>query len=191
MASYASLAEFKSWKAIKSTDVFDDITVQMCLDMATAWINSNTGRVFVAANGTRWYDIPYSRTLKLDYDLISVTTLTNGDGTVIPSGQYVLGPRNISPKYEITLIPNSVYQWFPTNTGNTLGVIGVTGPWGYSVTCPDDVKNACISIAVNVYSRRFGEGTMAATVTAAGIVITPQDIDGLTRATMQNYRRVL
>jgi hypothetical protein len=68
---------------IQSAD--DDGYIERLITRAGAFIDDQTGRQFVAATETRYYDptdeeVVDGRFLYLDKDLVSVTTLTNGDG---------------------------------------------------------------------------------------------------------------
>lgn len=52
-----------------------------------------------------------------------------------------------------------------------------------------DIRQACLMIANAYYKRRYGESTSSvATVTAAGVVITPQDIPSVAAKTIERYR---
>jgi hypothetical protein len=54
-----------------------------------------------------------------------------------------------------------------------------------------DIVQACLEIAASAYRRRKGQGvTGAAQVTAAGVVITPQDVPGQAREIINKYVRV-
>ena len=189
--SYATLAEFKAWKRIDSTDTTDDTVIQQCLDGATSYIEGATGRKFIASASTaRLFDIPAGRTLNLDDDLLTLTSVKNGDGTAIPNVEFVTSPRTLTPFYALTLKSSSTYYWLFDDDGNSAGVITVTGTWGYSSAAPADVKAACLSIAANVYGRRFGEGQQVATVTGAGVVITPNDVDGVSQKVIDSHMRL-
>jgi hypothetical protein len=50
------------------------------------------------------------------------------------------------------------------------------------------IKDACLQIATNYYQRRTGQGQMAAQVTAAGVVLTPQDIPQGVVAALESFR---
>jgi hypothetical protein len=55
-----------------------------------------------------------------------------------------------------------------------------------------DIKGACLEIANSAYKRRFGENVSGvATVTGAGVVITPQDIPSGARAVIKRYARLV
>lgn len=54
----------------------------------------------------------------------------------------------------------------------------------------DELKNAVLEIAVQAYHRRFGQGSnAAATVTAAGVVLSPKDIPAMATDFIRSYRR--
>ena len=56
----------------------------------------------------------------------------------------------------------------------------------------DDIKAACIDIAVGFYKRRYGETTSGtATITGAGVVITPQDVPAMARDIIASDRRIV
>ena len=92
---------------------------------------------------TRRYDVPNSnapinfkapptwRELQLGDDLITLTTLTNGDGTVITSSQYKLYDANAPVKHKITLLNSSGVVWTPSG-GDYEQAISAAGVWGYT-----------------------------------------------------------
>jgi hypothetical protein len=55
-----------------------------------------------------------------------------------------------------------------------------------------EARNAVLEIANNAYQRRFGKSTgESATVTAAGIVLSPRDIPAMAEAFIRNMRRIV
>lgn len=70
-----------------------------------------------------------------DADLLSVDSLTNGDGTSISSTSYWLEPRNKKPYRYIRLKSDESWVF------NTDGEISVAGSWGYSTGPDDDLKD--------------------------------------------------
>ncbi len=72
-----------------------------------------------------------------DADLLSVDSLTNGDGASISSTSYWLEPRNGQRFRYIRLRSNA--QWI----FNTDGEVSIAGAWGYS-TAPDAVIVGCV-----------------------------------------------
>lgn len=191
---YCTLAEFKAYAIPDgATDAADDAVIEDIIEAASRWIDGKTGRTFYSrAAETRYFDTPDTRELWLDDDLISITTLTNGDGTVIASTDYVLLPNNYSPKYAIKLRDASSESWELSSTDNSPEkAITVLGSWGYAATAPDDIKTACIMLSDSMYRRRMGENVSGvASVTAAGVVISPADIPSGVMALIRPYIRV-
>lgn len=140
--AYATLAEYKAWISARGlaggpgTDTSDDMVIETILRAASRWIDAHTARRFYPSIETRYYDVPAGdeldpRKLMLDADLLEVISVTNGDGTVIASTEYTLVPRNYFPYYGIRLKDNSTAVWASNGAGDTHGVIGIAGVWGY------------------------------------------------------------
>lgn len=54
----------------------------------------------------------------------------------------------------------------------------------------DELKNVVLEITTQAYNRRFGQGSnAAATVTAAGVVLSPKDIPAMATDFIHTYRR--
>ena len=189
---YAALAEIKAYLTITSTNATDDGAIEDMVEMASRLIDAETHRTFYARTETHYFDYTSSRSLYMDDDLLTITALTNGNDAVITSADYNLFPLNKSPKSEIRIKQSSTYYWDSDGDSNTEGVISVAGTWGYSATAPDNIKHACISIVISAYHRRYGEGVEGvATITAAGVVITPRDIPADAWAIIRSYRKRL
>lgn len=196
---YCTLAEYKAYQAARGqtmiTDATDDTVIEDMIEAASRFIDRKTGRTFYSRSETRYFDVPENgrRELRLDDDLLTITTLTNGDGAVLTSTlDYNLVPKNTAPYYAIKLKQSSVHYWTQDGNGNIEDVISIIGTWGYSATAPDDIKESCLMIAASLYKRRYGENLSSiSTITAAGIVITPQDVPGLAWAVINSYKRML
>lgn len=187
---YATLEDFLLFAAPDAgSDTMDDVLIESLITAASRYIDNVTRRRFYASTETHYFDVPESgRDLWLNDDLLAVTTLTNGDGTVIPAAEYKLRPYNITPYYMLTLKASSDVYWQGEADGDTEGVISIAGSWGYSATAPEDIKEACLMIARNVYRGRTGETAGSATVTGAGVVITPKDVPQLAAAIIERYK---
>ena len=123
--------------------------------------------------------------------MISVTTITNGNNQTIASSNFILLPSNATPKYAIKLTQASTVTWELDSNGNTEQVIDVLGSWGYSATHPNDIRIACLELSSSYYKRRFGENFTAETrITAAGIVVVPQNMTKSSQKIIENYRRM-
>ena len=181
--AYATLGEYKAWIAVRGlagsvgTDASDDTSIEIILKGVSHYIEQQTGRHFTPYIETRYYDLPpvdalEPRVLRLDDDLLEIITLTNGNGTIIPSTEYALHPRNRSPYYGIRLDDDSIYSWVGSGTGSTHGVIAVYGIWGYhnryaqawaigSTTSEAlDTSEADISVALSAIFSTYGVGSL-------------------------------
>ena len=135
------------YKAIVGTA--DDDLILDFIREASRDINLQSNRYFAPQIATKLYNLPrpthyasmYSwetlgaitaSDLILDDDLLSLTTLTNGDSTVITSAQYTLEPSNKYPKFKIHLKTSSGVVWQMGSGGNFEQVISVAGIWGHS-----------------------------------------------------------
>jgi len=187
---YATLAEFKLWADISSSDSDDDTVIEDIIEAASRWIDDETGRTFYARTETRYFDVPSGRKLKLDDDLLTITTLTNGDSnTIDDSSEIDLVPKNVAPYYAIRIKAGSAYYWSQDSSGNIEDVISVAGTWGYAATAPHDIRQACLITATNMYKRRFGEGEQGATLTPAGVVLSPVGIPSQAAMILRRYKR--
>jgi hypothetical protein len=89
-----------------------------------------TRRQFYPSIETRLYDVPSEREIVLDNDLLSLSTLTNGDGTVIPAIDITLR-GNRAPYWSVAPKDTSSLFWVYSSTGSREQVISVYGTWGY------------------------------------------------------------
>ncbi len=192
MNGYATLEEFIAWGSITDTSAGDDAVVEDAIEGASRYIDQSTGRTFYSRSETRYYDVPPGRELRVDDDLLSITTLTNGDDNAIAATEYNFIPKNTTPYYALKLKQSSSTFWQFDSDGNSEGVISIAGGFGYSDEAPHDIREACLMIALASYHRRTGQNlSTVATVTAAGVVITPQDVPGTAARTLSFYRRRL
>jgi hypothetical protein len=185
VTAYATLDEFTGQLEATSSAPVDDIYINALLERASREFDGDTQHWFYAYTQTRTFDLPLSRELVLDAPLLTVTTLTNGDSTTIPSTEYNLLPYNGPHHNAVKLKVNSVYIWQYGANAATEGVVSVAGSWGYvdrAATDPESLrvisntKTAVLALALAVYRKRYGVGTEgAATITGAGVVITPRD----------------
>jgi len=191
---YATLAEVKAYVNTDAIDAGDDAVIEDMIEMASRLIDAETHRTFYARSETRYFDYTSERGLMMDDDLLTISAsgLVNGDSAVITSADYKLFPLNRAQKNEVRLKQSSSIYWDTDGYSNTEGVISVAGTWGYSATAPDNIKHACISIVISAYHRRYGEGVEGvATITAAGVVVTPKDIPADAWGIIKSYRKRL
>jgi hypothetical protein len=92
----------------------------------------------------------------------------------------------------VYLKPSSNLVWSFDSNSESLGSITIAGTWGYSSTAPDDIKQACIMLASAEYRKRFGENSSSiATVTGAGVVITPQGMPKDVADILEKYKKLI
>lgn len=179
---YATLPQFKAILSVNSYDAQDDALIEDLITRASRTIDGITGKWFYANTQTRYFPVTPSRELALDAGLLSVTTLTNGDGTTIASTEYTLLPRNRPSKFVVKLNDRSTTYWQPATASSDDYPISIAGSWGYvnrSASDPESARviynteTACLQIAVQQYKERKGQAGGQVQVTAAGVVITP------------------
>jgi hypothetical protein len=269
--TYASLTEFKQWKQIDGYDPGLDTVVERILESVSRYIDDRTMRTFNPRIESRYYSVPYKRELRLDDDLLEVITITNGDGASLPSTEYHLLPKNLSPKFGLLIKSGSQYAWELDSDNGDEYVININGIWGfhsrytlrgwkligtlgaaisdtttasftlntghsasvgkvykidnelfnttafsgnvftvdkrgdngstaathsnstsvYEWQVMSDIKTLCVEVAHNVFAKRFGESNQgAATITAAGVVITPKDFGKMSDDILRHYKRL-
>jgi hypothetical protein len=189
---YLTLDDYQLYAKADNSDAGDDAVIEDVIEAASRFIDGKTERTFYARSETHYFDAtPEDNVLWFDDDLISVTTLTNGDGTAIASTKYVLLPNNKTPKYGLKLLASSGISWLLTTAGDREKAITLTGSWGFAATAPHDIRFACYLIASNLYKRRFGQGNASdeTITTASGLVITPRDVPAAAADILRRYAR--
>lgn len=189
--AYASLAQVKSYLGIATDETTDDVLLDALLKRATKAIETYCGRKFEATTATRYYemDAVEGTYLYLDDDLISVTTLTNGDSdsTAITSTYYWLWPRSDGPPYHaIRLLDSQTTHSWECDSGY---MISVLGSWGWSATPPEDVAHACIRYSAYMYHQKDSGAYDVTVFPAEGVITVPQGIPADVKILLSPYRR--
>lgn len=144
--SYSTADDLKTRLNISGSQ--DDALLSDLIDAVDEWIdrycNRPRGAFAVAVDSTRYYgsSAVCDQVLTLDSTILSVTTLTNGDGVALSSGAYRLHPRNEERHYQIRLL--STYAW---NFPDLDSEITVVGAFGYSADAPAPVREASLHFA--------------------------------------------
>lgn len=186
---YCTAADVRQIPDIRSANPVDDAFIDSLIEGVSRAIDLYCGgRSFFKYTQTRYFDLPADRQLDfegVDY-LLAITSLTNGDGTVIDSSDYILLPRDGPPYYGLRLKQSSTVIWQPDSDSNTERVLALAGDWGivdrdltdaYSMRYIIGTREACRLSVHSLYTKRFGQGAEGvAAVTAAGIVIMPKDL---------------
>ncbi len=146
-----TLEAVKEQLKLTTTDDGDDVFLQHLIVSATDMMHQFCIRSFLPSRATKQFDARGDEVttvaLHVWDDLLEVISITNGDGTSVASGAYVLNPRNEYPKWGIELLPSSVLYW--TYNTDWQGAISVDAIWGYHedyahawIDTRDTVQNA-------------------------------------------------
>ena len=145
---------------LNSTSTADDSLLLSMIRQASHDIEYQANRKFSPRIDDRDYDTPRKPELILDEDLLELTTLTNGDGTVFDASEYKTYPLNSTPKTKIVVLGSSSTQ-FVDNGGDREGAINAAGVWGYH---PDYVSawldtTATLATNISTSATTFGCAT--------------------------------
>lgn len=176
--SYATVDVLKKYLGIEAELIGDDGLLQRLLDAATAKIDAETRTTFaVATDTTRYYDAEAVKCdeLRLGAELLSLTSVVNGDGQAV-SLSYIVGvPRNEPRSHTLRLKATAPVAWYVDDE------ISVTGKFGYSADPPADIVQACVRLAAYLYRQKDNSSDLDRAVVAANGTMMPtqlpKDID--------------
>ena len=185
--AYVELAEVKAYLGIGDTDA-DDSLIADLISNAQGIIEAYTDRKFEAETATYYFTNQSieGRWLYLwGYDLLTVTTLTNGDDTELSSATYRLEPRNTSPKWAIRL--NENYDWEFDDSDSE---VSIAGTWGYTAKAPYDIKQACLRLTAFLYRQKDTSADVdRPLVTGDGVTIMPSSFPQDIKSILDKYKR--
>jgi len=188
--AYIEVRDLRDYLGISGTSD-DSLLVQLITSAQTA-IDTFCNRTFEStADTTRKFNAHTDTdglTLYFDDDLISITTLTNGDGDTIASSDYYLLPTNESPKYAVKLKGSSGISWECDDNGDCEEAISVAGRWGFSTSPPEDIRQAAIRLASFYYRQKDAQLTDI-TAIEAGVVIQPEGMPRDVKVLLRPYMR--
>jgi hypothetical protein len=157
---YATLADLRGYLGLTSAQTGDDDLLLMLLGAASRLIEGYTARQFYPVRQTRVYTVDDPALLLLRGDLLSLHSLTNGDGSAIPAAACHLEPASEAVKSSIILDRT---QAVFTPDGDPVGAISVEGTWGCHPGWPD----AWIESGDSVQGDPLSASAMALAVTDA------------------------
>jgi hypothetical protein len=200
--SYATVAEYKAWIASRGlagavgTDVSDDSVIEVLIEAASRYIDRESGQRFYlnTSDETRYYTTEHGNSTEIDIDPLGELTSIAVDYSGVRSYElltatdYDLTPDNAAllgfpyTCVEINTLVSSAY--FPPYRRG----VRVIGKFGYPTT-PPEIKEACLSIAQSLNGSRSGQTSGGnVTITAAGVVIRPQDVPAFAQKIINGYR---
>jgi len=196
-ATIALVTQYQNFDSDYTSDAADYTVLEALIPRAQAIIDTYTGRTFEQSSDIRYYDSVLDvdgLTLMLDEDLVTIDTggIVNGDGTVLSDSDYVLEPRNRTPKFGITLKGSTGYSWEADSEDDPENAISVDGKWGFSATAPDDIVHACIRLTHWLYKQRnAGYDIAQPAVSPQGVMLMPGALPRDIKTLLDPYRRLI
>jgi hypothetical protein len=191
--AYATLSELRTYLGFASSNTDDDTLLAALITRAQKVIDLLAGCSFEATSATRYYDPTVNVTatgmLALDADLLTVTSITNGDGDVLTASEYVLWPSNSSPKRGVKLKASTGLYWtYNTDPENAITIVGT---WGLFATAPADITQATLRLAAYMYRQKDAQVFDVTASPETGVITIPQGIPKDVRLTINAYKRML
>lgn len=193
--AYANLELLKSNEEIDADDESKDALLQHFLDSAQTSVNNFCRQTFEAAADTTRYFNPLrdvsGATLRLNGPLAQITSVTNGNGVLVTSGQYITEPGAGPPWKSLALKSNAGIAW--TYSDAPENSIAIVGRWAYSVEAPADIAQATLRMASYLYRQRNNSVDLDRAVLAGNATILPADLprDIKTLLFQGGYRRLV
>jgi hypothetical protein len=196
--AYCAVSDLKTYLGIPTATTTDDALLTALIASAQRAIDLHTHRTFEAAqDSTKYFDADEDvYGLRLDWtpyglDLCAITSVVNGDGTTVASGQYVTEPRHQTPYYGIQLKVSSGLFWEYSAGDDPENAIAVTGKWAYSTTAPAEIVHVCKEMAALFYKQRDGNADINRAIIAGNATILPAGLSATSTAILKSYRRVV
>lgn len=112
-------------------NALDDQVMDDIIQDASRAVDHWCDRQFYASAETLYLDVPSGRDLWFGRDVLAVQAASNGDGSLIASGQYYLWPRNAQSYAKIVLNQSASVGWIGSTGGDTEGAIAIAASLGY------------------------------------------------------------
>lgn len=192
--AYLTYTDLKVYLDIAVSNTDDDTLLTTLIARAQAMIDGECRQSFeAAADTTRYFQANGideggqvdGRDLILDAPLCQITTVTNGDGTVVSASDYITLPRNLTPWYAIRLKESSGLRWTYDDDVESDTIV-VVGRWAYSVSAPTAIVQATTRLAGYLYRQRDNALDLDRTVITAGQTILPSRIPRDVRDILEN-----
>lgn len=126
MYTISTLDQLRARLGLAASDTGDDPRLLAAAAAATAAIERAAGRRFLPRQKAIQHNYTSSLELLLDDDLLELTGLTNGDGSLIPLNDVIPVPDE-APYGYLRLTGSSAFTWYTS----PLQAITVSGIWGW------------------------------------------------------------
>jgi hypothetical protein len=190
---YTTVAACIAYAGIPEPTYADSELLTAFIAGAQAYIDRTCHQSFeAAADSTRFFDAlcdVTGRTLWLDAPLCAVTSITNGDGSLIAPSAYITEPRHETPWYAISLRSNSGISW--TYNDAAEDAIVITGRWAYSLTPDAGIVQISKEIVAYYWRQKDSTGDADRAVLAGNSTLIPATIPQDITDKLQSYRRAL
>lgn len=195
LGDYATLADVRALLSVESSETGDDTLLETLITRVSRWIDHETGWWFYPKTQTRKFhaiDNVDRRALLLDAPLLTITSITNGDGETVAASSYVLEPANSSPYAAIILKASSGVTW--TYQTDPEQAISVAGTWGWTASTPPqsayvDIRHACAMMAVWQYQKRENPNADTLALPELGVIQIPGQIPPDVASILRHYKR--
>jgi hypothetical protein len=143
-SSYCTLADAKIAAEIPIDDTSRDSVIARLIPHVSRHIDTYCHRFFYPKTATEVYDYQGEWKLWLRGDLQSLTSITNGDGTLLDVSTIFKYPM-IGPPYqwlEINRSGSATFRWAPTTNQQCISVVG---SWGFleDGETPENIVDGC------------------------------------------------
>lgn len=138
---YATLTEVRAYLKFETAETADDALLTSFIRGACTFADNRLGGKFYPMIDTRYFDVPPGAYLFFNDHLLSLTTVTNGDGVAITLTDLTQFPATDYPKYGLKIEAGAATAWYPTDDGEYRQAIAIAGVWGYH----RDYENAWIA----------------------------------------------
>lgn len=174
-AAYTTVAAVKAYLGISAST--EDGLLGTLITAAQSWLEKEYNRLYaVSADTTRYLDAVANvdgRRLLLPYDLCQITTVTNL-GVSVAASEYTTHPRHATPWYALELKTSSTVMWdYLTDPADAIVIVG---RWGYSITPPDFVVQACTRLTAYLYRQKDASTFDVTAQPDMGLITIPQGI---------------
>lgn len=159
--AYPTVANYKTYGGIVGAS--EDAAILQILDGTIKTVEKYCNRTFVTNAVTRnisdrqpWVTLG-RRMLSFFEDVASITSITNGDGTLLTTADYDLIPISGPPYHQALLRSSSGIRWQVGSDGTRIAVVA---NFANSATCPDDIFLVILELVdLSHAGRADGAGT--------------------------------
>jgi hypothetical protein len=166
--AYPTLVDLQGF--LGNSVVAEEPVLQAVLDATISLLEQYTGRSFVesGSEARRFRPVP-GRAAELwlePSDLRTITSVLTSDGEAVSAADYYGEP--VDPPFNILVrVYGGVWTYQPG------GYVTITGTWGYTDVCPEDLYLSLLQASQHFYIARRTGAHGAVTTAARGLLVRP------------------